>query len=210
MLFRSALVEVVQAAIADLEETRLFSGEGYLEELAYNRRGYHKDGRVDMYHGSWADDFNGVEGPRDGRLPIVFVERAAGGLKAIISSFAIHPNTMEQHCYYSADLVGSLRAFLERNLGPQVKLVYLTGAAGNQAPSQLENNPTGYQPWREESGWQRAGVYLGAEILKTMARPMEPMVSQKLEVEQALVQIPIRPWTASLKPEEWEQGGFKD
>ncbi len=64
----TALVEVVQAAIADLEEARLFSGEGFLEELAYNRRGYHKDGRVDMYHGSWADDFDGVEGPRDGRL----------------------------------------------------------------------------------------------------------------------------------------------
>ncbi len=43
-----------------------------------------------------------------------------------------------------------------------------------------------------------------------MASTMAPMASQRLSLAQAVVPIPIRQWPESLKPEEWEEGGFKD
>ena len=203
---RESLVDVVGRALDDLEDVHMFAGTGWLDELGFNRRGCHTDGRADMYHGSWNDDFADLEGPRDGRLPVIFARRPDGSIKLVIPSFATHPTTMEGDCFYSADIPGAVRIFLRRNLGEDVGVVYLTGAAGNTSPMQLENNPQRERPWYGEQGWERCGTYIGAEVLKVIASTVEPMAEPEIRLAQAVEQIPIRTYPADFDPEKLSWG----
>lgn len=206
---RAAIVRAVAAAIADLEETDLFAGEGRVEQMGWNRRGLHPDGRCDMYHGSWNKDFAGIEGPRDGAVPVILARRKNGVVKSIVTGFASHPNCLEGESFYSADFPGEARRFVRENLGGPghaAGIVYLTGAAGDTAPSIMENNPHAIQPWRGEEGARRSGAYLGGEVLRVIwenTRPLAaPMREPALRIASETLRVPIRPWPAGFSPEK--------
>ena len=201
-----SVVGAVGRALDDLEEVTLYAGVGWLEQLGFNRRGLHADGSSDMYHGSWNEDFAGLEGPRDGEVPVIFARKTNGDLKAVIPSFATHPTSFENESFYSADLVGAVRSFLRHNLGEDLGVIYLTGAAGDTAPLQLEDNEQRARPWYGEDGWKRCGLYLGGEILKIIAATTEPMSDPVLRLEQAVARIPMRPYPESFDPEKLSWG----
>ena len=205
---QQAIVNVVGKAIDDLEEADLHAGAGYLEQMGWNRRGLRRDGSCHMYWGSWKDDFVGLEGPRDGQVGVIFARRKEkdGSIKAVLSSFATHPNCLEAEKFYSADLPGEVRKVLRGTLGQDIGVVYLTGAAGDTAPSNLENNPQAKHPWRGELGVKRSGWYLGGEILKVIANAVEPMKDQSLRHEHATVPIPIRPWDSAGDMSQYKGG----
>ena len=205
-----ALVDVVLRSSTDLEDADIYAGSGWLEQMGFNRRGLHHGGKGDMYYGSWREGFEGVEGPRDGEVGVVFARKPTGDIKAVVTSFSTHPNSVEGESYFSADLVGAVRSFLRHNLGEGVGVVYLTGAAGNTAPSKLDDNEQGEFPWRDEEGWKRSGQYLGSEILKTIAGTIKPMPDPVLKLSQATVDIPIKPWPESFDPSKLEASGMKD
>jgi neutral ceramidase len=207
---REMLLSIVGEALTDLEPADLFAGVGWVDQMGFNRRGRRADGTAAMYLGSWSDDFAEVEGPRDGQVPVVFARRPGGELKVVIPSFASHPNSVENESYYSADFVGAIRQVLRRNLGDDVGIAYLTGAGGNTAPSQLEGNPGNRQPWRGEEGWQRSGLYLGAEILKVIAATADPMPGPVLRVAGTTAMIPMRPWHADFDADALPAGGQRD
>ena len=186
------LVGVIGRALDDLEDASVYAGAGWVDQLGFNRRGLHADGRADMYYGCWNEDLAGLEGPRDGQVPVIFARRMDGGLKVLIPSFATHPNSMEGERFYSADIVGSVRAYLRSHLG-DVGVVYLTGAAGNTAPWDIERDREQTRPWYGEEGWRRCGAYLGDEILRVIASTSEP-VDPVLKLAQTVVDIPIRPY----------------
>jgi len=204
------LARLVGEAIADLEDAELFAGAGWIDAMGFNRRGLREDGRVDMYRGSWQRDFAGVEGPRDGEVGVLAARRADGTVKVVVSSFATHPNSIEAGCFYSADVPGAVRQVLRGALGAETGVVYLTGAAGNTAPSILIDNAANVQPWRGEAGWRRSGLYLGGEILKTLAAATEPMRDPVLRLAQATLPIPLRPWPDDFQPESWPPGPARD
>jgi neutral ceramidase len=199
---RKSLVEVVRQSLDDLEEVELYAGSGWLEQMGFNRRGLYGNGRAEMYHGSWNENFVGVEGPRDGEVGVIFARRPSGDIKAVIPSFSTHPNSLELEAFYSADLVGAVRSFLRRNLGDDLGVIYLTGAAGNTAPSKLDDNKDAEMPWRSEDGWERSGLYLGSEILKTIAGTIKPMQDPVLRLAQATLAIPLGQWREAFDPGE--------
>lgn len=199
---RDILVRVIGDALGNMEEAAIYAGTGHVDQLGFNRRGVHADGRVDMYYGCWNEDFVGIEGPRDGQVSVIFARRMDGSLKVVIPSFATHPNSMEGESYYSADIVGAVRAFLRRNLGGEIGVVYLTGAAGNTAPWDIEHDTERARPWYGEDGWKRCGTYLGSEILKVIASTTEPMPDPLLHLAQSVVDIPIRPYPDDFDPDK--------
>lgn len=201
-----ATAQAVQRAVQDLEEVELSAGSGYLANMGWNRRGMRRDGSCHMYWGSWKADFVGIEGPRDGEVAVVFARKPNGQVKAVVSSFATHPNCVEGESYYSADLPGQVRRVLRGALGEEVGVVYLTGAAGNTAPSIMENNPQSIQPWRGESGLVRSGLYLGGEMLKIIAEQTTPMVDPVVRHAQAQLDIPMREWDAWADLTEFKGG----
>jgi len=207
----AVLVEVVGRAVEDLAEAELLAGAGWLDEMGFNRRGLHADGRADMYHGSWNADFAGVEGPRDGEVGVLFARTADGAVKAVVSSFSTHPNSVEGECFFGADVPGSVRRVLRGALGEDVGVVYLTGAAGNTAPSIMVDNPRNVQPWRGEQGWRRSGWYLGGEILKVLAAAHQPMDRPPLRLAAGELAIPMRPWPEDFQPaRKWSEGPWRD
>ena len=180
---RGALVDVVGRALGAVEEVHLYAGRGQVEEMGFNRRGLRADGSAEMNYGSWHEDFAGLEGPRDGSVAVVWAETLSGKPKAIVSSFATHPTAVIDS-YYSADIAGTTRAFLQRQLGEDTSVVYLTGAAGNTAQKRLDHNEQMQFPWRGEDGMNRAGTCLGEEILSVMGQPPAPMANPDLQHRQ--------------------------
>jgi neutral ceramidase len=203
---QAAVVSSVERAIADLEPCELFAGAGHLEHMGWNRRGMRRDGSCHMYWGSWKEDFVGIEGPRDGEVGVIFARRADGRVKSVITSFSTHPNCVEGESFYSADLPGEVRRVLRAALGDEVGVIYLTGAAGNTAPSIMEQNPQQIQPWRGESGLVRSGLYLGGEILKVIAAQTTPMPNPVLSHQQVHLPIPMREWDAWADLSEFRGG----
>ncbi len=198
---RKSLVDVVKQSLNDLEDVELYAGSGWLEQMGFNRRGLYGNGRAEMYHGSWYGDFEGVEGPRDGEVGVIFARKPSGDIKAVISSFSTHPNSLELESFYSADLVGAVRSFLRSNLGSDLGVIYLTGAAGNTAPSKLNDNKDAEMPWRNEDGWKRSGLYLGSEILKTIAGTIKPMQNPVLRLAQTSFAVPRWPVAGIVRSE---------
>jgi hypothetical protein len=199
-------VRVVGVALADVEPVTMFAGKGWCEHMGWNRRGLHTNGKVDMYHGSWNADFAGIEGPRDGDVPVIFGRRANGTIKGIVTGFATHPNCVEGESFYSADLVGETRRYLHAVLAERPVIAYFTGAAGDTAPSIMENNPRNIQPWRGEAGVVRSGRYLGSEIAKVIEATIDPMAEQSLFLDQRVLSIGFKPWPADFDPQalKWE------
>jgi len=206
--FREKIVDSVFRAVKDLEEAQIYAGKGFIEQMGFNRRGMHDGNKCDMYFGSWEKGFEGLEGPRDGEVGVLFAKRLDGSLKVVVSSFSTHPNSVEGESFYSADVAGAVRAYLRKSLGDDIGVVYLTGAAGNTAPSQLVDNVENIQPWRGEEGWKRSGMYLGSEIVKTIAGTVDPMVDPKLILKKETLKIPIMDY-----PEDivigWDDPHFK-
>lgn len=211
--FLARLEEAVAAsmarAVADLEEVELVAGTGWLEHMGWNRRGLREDGACHMYRGSWCKGFVGIEGPRDGGVGVICARRLDGMVKTVVTSFSTHPNCLEGEHFYSADIPGEVRRVLRAALGDDLGVVYLTGAAGNTAPSIMEDNPGDVQPWRGETGLARSGQYLGGEILKVIAAQVRPIGDPVLRLEQADVDIPVREWDAAVDIAEFA-GGMRD
>ena len=197
---RAKVVKVIAQALDSLEEVTLYANEGYVEQMGWNRRGLKPDGSAAMYYGSWNEDFAGVEGPRDGAVPVLWAKREDGSIKAILTGFASHPNCCEGESFYSADFPGAVRKNLRKMLGDNIDIAYLTGAAGNTAPTVMENNPQNLRPWRNEDGLERSGAYLAAEILKTIHEQIDPLADQTLAVTQQTLDIPVRDWPADFDP----------
>ncbi|MBQ0106157.1 MAG: hypothetical protein KBT47_09025 [Armatimonadetes bacterium] len=190
--WKEQIKESIEIAMNNLEECDLYSGSGYIEYMGFNRRGRRKDGSVEMYWGAWNDDFVGCEGPRDGEVTVLFARtKAENKLKVIVPNFSTHPNSVEGEYYISADLVGRTRQVLRSIFGEEVDIVYITGAAGNTAPSDLYRSD-GIHYWRGEDGWNRSGIYLGAEIAKVVAATCEPMECEILDIEEVNMDVPYR------------------
>lgn len=199
---QQAVVESVARAMDNRSTCELVSDTGYIEHMGWNRRGMHANGKADMYWGSWREDFAGLEGPRDGAVPVIAARQPDGLVKAVITSFASHPNCCEGGSFYSADIPGAVRKVLRDNLGPQVGVVYLTGAAGNTAPSIMENNPRNIQPWRGPAGLRRSGLYLGGEIIKVIQSSIDPMKDPSLALAQTEIPVELKEWPGDFDLEK--------
>ncbi|MEO6907132.1 MAG: hypothetical protein ABI210_04505, partial [Abditibacteriaceae bacterium] len=191
------LLEAAATAIKNLEPVQLFAGCGHLEMMGWNRRAVYEDGSARMYGNSEDPGFVQLEGPRDPQLPVLFAKNQAGKIIGVLVNFSSHPNSIEDECRYSADFPGEARRLISNALDG-ANVVYITGAAGNTAPSILDpvTNP---QPWRGEEGLIRSGRYIAGEALKTIAETIVPMDSPQLQLKQTTLQIPLKPW-----PEEGE------
>ena len=192
------LLQAAASAIKKLEPVQLFSGCGHMENMGWNRRAVFEDGTAKMYGHSDLPGFVGLEGPRDPQLPLLFAKNEAGKIIGVLVNFASHPNSIEGESRYSADFPGEVRRLIGDALDG-AKVLYLTGAAGNTAPSILDPvvNP---QPWRGEEGLIRSGQYLAGEALKTIAETILPMENQHLQLQQTTLDIPLKPWPNESDP----------
>lgn len=196
---KSAILESAQQALAGLEPVEVFAGCGYMEQMGWNRRAMLENGTSKMYGHSELEGYIGLEGPRDPALPVLFTRNAAGEITGVLVEFATHPNAIEGASVYSADIPGAVRRHLKKILGENVAVVYLTGAAGNTAPSILDPFDASH-PWRGDEGLERSGLYLAGEASKVIASTLHPMEEPVLKLEHAAIDIPLRTWPQPDEP----------
>jgi hypothetical protein len=192
------LLQAVAIALKNLQPVELFAGCGHMEMMGWNRRAVFEDGSAKMYGNSDSPGFAEMEGPRDPQLPVLFAKNENGKIIGVLVNFASHPNCIEGESRYSADLPGEARRLIGEALDG-AKVLYLTGAAGNTAPSIL-NPVANPQPWRGEEGLIRSGRYLAGEALKTIAETISPMENPQLQLEQTTLDIPLKPWPSENYP----------
>lgn len=196
---KDAILESAEKALEKLEPVELFAGTGDMEHMGWNRRAMLEDGSSAMYSNSDTPGFIGMEGPRDPALPVLFARNASGEITGILLSFATHPNSIEGVSTYSADVPGAARANLKKLFGEGTGVVYLTAASGNTAPSILDPHDAS-QPWRDEAGLLRSGLYLASEAAKVIASAVLPMEEPVLQVERTALPIPVRAWPQPGEP----------
>lgn len=195
---RGSILQAAEQAWNAREEVQVFADTGYLEQLGWNRRVMFEDGTTRMYASTREPGYIGLEGPRDGAVPALWTRNARGEITGVITGFATHPNCLESETFYSADLPGETRKHLAAALGG-VPVVYLTGAAGNTAPSVLEQ-PGKVAAWRGETGVVRSGQLLAGEILKLIAGCDEAMPEPTLALAHTELRVPLREWPVRDAP----------
>jgi hypothetical protein len=188
-----AVLSAVNQAFDVMEPVDVFAGRGHLDQMGWNRRAMYEDGTSRMYGNSSDPGFIGMEGPRDGDLPVLWTRNKSGDITGILTGFATHPNCMEGECFYSADLPGAVRKHLRQSVGTSAKVLYLTGAAGNTAPSILDPFDS-TQPWRGEAGVERSGAYFAEGAARVIARTHDPIEESTLALSTQTISIPLRPW----------------
>lgn len=194
---RTAIVSAAEMALADMRPCTMVGGTGRLEALGWNRRGMFADGTSRMYGHAGMPGFVGPEGPRDPSLPVLAFRGSSGAIRGVVLGFSTHPNCLEDKRFYSADLPGEVRRQLRALLGA-VGVVYLTGAAGNTAPSILELGDA-EQPWRGEAGLLRSGQYLASQAAAVLAAA-RPLGNGPVALLQSTLSIPPRRWPAPTDP----------
>lgn len=190
---RGAILEAANQALQNLEPVDVFAANGFLDQMGWNRRAMFADGTTKMYGNSTDPGFCGMEGPRDGHLPVLWTKNASDKITGVLTGFATHPNCMENECFYSADLPGAVRKHLNQALGGETQVLYLTGAAGDTAPRILDPYDAS-QPWNGESGVEKSGAYLAEAAVKLIEQTSQPMENAALNLQRQTLQIPLREW----------------
>lgn len=156
-LLQDRLVEVVGAALADLQPALLESGSGRAT-FAMNRR---------VYRGDRVDFGENPDGPVDWEVPVLRVKGTNGATRAIVFGYACHGTSVqsgEDWYVVSSDYMGYARQLLESHQ-PGAQALYLTGMGGDSNPS----------PHGSLLNAKRHGLELAGAVISVLDRPMRPV-----------------------------------
>lgn len=178
-LLRSNLVEVVGAALADLQPAQLEFGLGRAT-FAMNRRVYQGDRVV------FGDN---PDGPVDWDVPVLRIKATNGAVRAIVFGYACHGTSVrtgDDWYVVSPEYMGYARQLLEAH-EPGAMAVFLPGFGADADPA-----PRGRLLDAKRHGLELAGAVMG--VLHRPMRPVRgPFRFVYQEVSLPLVQPPDRP-----------------
>jgi len=149
--------------------------------LAHNRRKIEADGTVSMF---WRNAEKIPTWPVDPTVGIVRFTSEAGEPLAILVHFACHPVVLgPDNLDYSADFVGFMYRFIEKQLGGATVCFYLPGASGDINPF-FDKQPV------NKNGFgvaQDMGEKLGEAVVQALKRlPATACVEPRLRVAERL------------------------
>ncbi len=156
------IVKLVGDALADRAPAKILTGNG-LAHFAVNRR---KNSELAIR------TLKDRKGPTDYSVPVVKVEDASGGMKAVLFGYACHPTTLSGY-YYCGDYPGWAQEELER-AHPGATALFFQGAGADQNPL----------PRRKQSLAVQYGKELAAAVEQAMQDELavrEPVLSMKYE-----------------------------
>jgi hypothetical protein len=164
-------VAAVRQAWDGRAPARVSCSSGHEGSVAFCRRFVMKDGRIFTHPGKGNPDIVAPEGPIDPEVGVVGawgVGEREGQLLGCIVNYACHCTTMGGNAA-SADYVTPLIETITGTFGPQVEVIFLTGAMGDI--TQVDNLdlrlPEFGPAWSN-----RVGRTIGAEAVKVLARGM--------------------------------------
>jgi hypothetical protein len=174
--FRQALLQGIKEARDKLQPARLGVGWGFAR-ANINRRARNEQGPA----------FLGLnpDGPTDRQIGLIRLEKADGTPLALIANYAMHGTVLGgANTLVSGDAPGIVADYVEAKWG--APMLYLNGAAGNQAPIYTVNPDF-------RSGHLKAfEVLLGDPILAANARITSTTPQVELTLGSDIVETPRR------------------
>lgn len=181
------IAEAVVQAHDKTVEARISTGVGRDDSVGFNRRFKMKDGTVKTHPGKMNPDIVEAAGPIDPDVGVIAVENTQGQLLGCIVNYALHGTTMGGSLI-SADWPYYLRETIRGGIGSDIGVVFINGACGDV--TQVDNRSP--RPSEFGEAWaRRAGMTVGAEALKVLARA-EFKADAPLGVATESLALPIR------------------
>ncbi|HOT50201.1 MAG TPA: neutral/alkaline non-lysosomal ceramidase N-terminal domain-containing protein [Candidatus Hydrogenedentes bacterium] len=190
--FEDRVVECAAAAFDALAPARLSSANG-VARFAVNRRNNREAEILDTHD---------LKGPVDHAVPVLRVDRADGGLLAVLFGYACHATTLDIY-QWSGDYPGFAQAELEA-AHPGATALFFAGCGADQNPL----------PRRTVALARQYGRELAAAVERVLEDPMTPIDGRldlkQTEVELALAPAPSRDhWAELAAGSSWQAAAAK-
>jgi len=136
--------------------------------VGHNRRVLYADGAAQMYGRTDVPSFSGIEGGRDDGVELLYTWDSGGGLTGAAINVACPSQAVAHLSVVSAEFWGEARQQLRARLTPELFVLPLCGAAGDQAPRDMVRRGRG-----DPDLWNRPGVAeLGCRIANAVERAL--------------------------------------
>lgn len=161
------IVGLIGMALRDLRPARLGLGQGYVSNLAENRR------------------VNG--GEIDPRVPVLRVDDRSGVTMALVFGLGCHPVALHSyHNLISPDYPGYARQAIQRLMNQSTRPMFVLGTAGDQNPSGYVGGQT--SPARA----QQLGTILGCQAAQ-IALDLDLADDPVLACAREIIELPVAP-----------------
>ncbi|NLV47929.1 MAG: hypothetical protein GXY22_04655 [Clostridiaceae bacterium] len=102
--------------------------------VGHCRRVGYDDGTARMWGDSNLANFEALEGGNDSGVELMYVFDDQQQLTGVVANIACPAQTVQHRKFISADYWGKTRLLLQERFGPDIRLLALCGAAGDQCP----------------------------------------------------------------------------
>ena len=147
-------------------------------EVGFNRIAVYEDGHAEMYGDTAEPAFSHMEGPVDHAVELMYTWDGDGKLTGVLANVAAPAQVLEAKRYLSADYWAEVRKVMAGHpaFGDGVHLLPMCGAAGDQAPRNLEDHDA-----TREDGWGHAGTEaIGRLLGSTLADALPAAEADRL------------------------------
>ena len=134
------LVDNICKAIVEAWNSRrpgYFSSTMDRASVGFCRMAMYRDGRAVMYGDTNTTDFEGLLGPSDSAIEMLFFWDNYKKLTGVLVNVSCPSQVVEHMSFISADFWGETRKEIRKRLGDDIFILPITGAAGDQSPRDL-------------------------------------------------------------------------
>ncbi len=155
--------DAVILAYNNMEPSKIGTGRGYVDNIAFNRRYFMKDGSVKTNPGVLNPNIDKPAGPIDPDVLVMKIEDMDGNILGAVVNFACHLDVVGGN-EYCADYAGELSKTLKSFYGKDFITLFLTGLSGNI--NHINPNETIF---RRNNHYKKMGRVLAGETIKVLS-----------------------------------------
>jgi hypothetical protein len=105
--------------------------------VGFCRMAMYRDGSARMYGDTNTADFQGLLSPSDPAVEMLFFKNSENKVTGVVVNVSCPSQVVEHMSFVSADFWSEARKEIRKNLGQDVFVLPITGAAGDQSPRDL-------------------------------------------------------------------------
>lgn len=132
--------EIIAQALVDAWKNRKEGGIARAfgnARIGHCRRAVYSDGTAEMYGDTTRRDYVGMEAGEDSGVDMLFTFDKEGNKTGVIVNVACPSQDMESTYQVSSDFAGATREKLQKEFGPDFRMIYEISPAGCQSPRDL-------------------------------------------------------------------------
>jgi len=186
------IAETIQRASSDQWPASLAVGASEARGISFNRRFRMRDGSVRTNPGILNPDILGPVGPTDPEVLVLLVRDAQARPRAVVCNFALHLDTIGGDVV-SADYPYFLSQRVRQDLGAEVEVIFVNGAAGDINHIDV----TRERPFKGFELAEDIGKRLGEAVLQACASAV-PLQEVRVRGARQLLELPVREITQDM------------